>query len=83
MSAKASNAALLRKLTAASRTATTVAERGRPSRIANGAPAEEGKNALGAGARDYRNLEEPVLDAVTAVAGIAGPKQHLTGRKPH
>jgi hypothetical protein len=40
----------------------------------DGAPAEEGKNALGAGVRNYRNLEEPVLDAVTVVAGIAGPK---------
>jgi hypothetical protein len=49
----------------------------------DGAPAEEGKNALGARVRNYRNLEKPFLNAVTAVAGIAGPEQHLTGTKPH
>jgi hypothetical protein len=45
------------------------------------ASAEKSKNALGAGARNHRNLEESVLDAITAVAWIAGPEQHPTGGK--
>ena len=49
----------------------------------DGALAEEGKNALGAGIRNHRNLEESVLDAITAIAGIAGPEQHFTGGKPY
>jgi hypothetical protein len=49
----------------------------------DGAPAEEGKNALSAGAPNHRNLEESVFDAITAVAGIAGPEQHSAGGEPH
>jgi len=49
----------------------------------DGAPAEEGKNALGAGARNHRDLEESVLDAIAAVARIARPEQHSTGGEPH
>jgi hypothetical protein len=41
------------------------------------------KNALGAGFRNHRTFEDSVLDAITAVARIAGPEQHLTGAKPH
>jgi hypothetical protein len=33
----------------------------------DGAPAEERKNALGAGARKHRNLQESILDAIAAV----------------
>jgi hypothetical protein len=35
------------------------------------------------GSARHRNLEESVLDAITAIAGIAGPEQHFTGGKPH
>ena len=38
------------------------------------APAEEGKDPFGAGARNHRNLEEPVLDAIAAVVGRARSK---------
>jgi hypothetical protein len=41
------------------------------------------KNALGAGFRNHRTFEDSILDAIAAVAGIAGPEQHLTGAKPH
>jgi hypothetical protein len=42
----------------------------------DGTPAEEGNNALGARAPNHRNFEESLLDAITAVPGIAGPEQH-------
>jgi hypothetical protein len=60
-------------------TATTVARRGTRQPVDyrkltdDGAPAKEGQNPLRAGARNHRNLEESVLDAITAVAGIASP----------
>src|SRR6516225_5494680 len=82
---KASNAALLRKLTAESRTATTDAERGSPSRTASSptmAPL-----LRKARMRSAPELETIVTlrspDAITAVAGIAGPEQHPTGAEPH
>jgi len=31
----------------------------------------------------HRNIEEPVLNAIAAVARIAGPEQHSTGGEPH
>src|ERR1700730_52349 len=45
----------------------------------DGAGAEEGEDALGAGARDHGDLEQPLLDAIAAVALVAGEKQHLVG----
>src|SRR5580704_534693 len=36
------------------------------------ARAEEGEDALGAGARHHRDLEQPVFDAIAAVARVAG-----------
>jgi hypothetical protein len=36
---------------------------------------------LGAGARNHRSLKESSLDAITAIAGIAGPEQYLIGGK--
>ncbi len=32
-----------------------------------------------AGARHHGDFEQPVLDAIAAVAGIAGKEQHLVG----
>src|SRR6516225_7160127 len=49
----------------------------------DGAPAEKGKDALSAGARNNRNLEQPVLDAIAAVIGSARPEQGLTRGEPH
>jgi hypothetical protein len=49
----------------------------------DGAWAVKCQNALGAGFRNHRKFEQSIVDAIAAVAGIAGPEQHLTGRKPH
>src|SRR6516164_2380640 len=49
----------------------------------DGAPAEKGKDALSAGARNH-DLEQPVLDAIAAVViGISRPEQNLTRGEPH
>jgi hypothetical protein len=49
----------------------------------NGARAEKLKDALGAGTRNHCNLEESVLDTITAVARSARPAQDLTRGEPH
>jgi fructose-1,6-bisphosphatase/inositol monophosphatase family enzyme len=45
--------------------------------------AEKGENAFLPGARYHRDLEQPILNAIAAVAGIAGKKQHLVGLEPY
>src|SRR5262249_48843260 len=47
------------------------------------ARAEKGENAFLPGARYHRDLEQPILNAIAAVAGIAGKKQHLVGLEPY
>ena len=49
----------------------------------NGARAEKLKDALGAGTRNHRNLEESVLDTIAAVGGSAGPEQDSTRGEPY
>ncbi len=45
------------------------------------ARSDDGEDALGAGRRDHADLEQALLDAVAAVARIAGQEQHLVGGK--
>src|SRR6516164_3023116 len=49
----------------------------------DGAQAEKGKDALSTGARNNRDLEQTVLDAIAAVIGSARPEQDLTRGEPH
>src|SRR5215470_12084805 len=48
----------------------------------DGAGAEKSEDALGAGPRHHRDLEQAILDAIAAVAGVAGEEQDLFGFKP-
>src|SRR6516162_7616620 len=49
----------------------------------NGARAEKLEDALGAGTRNHRNLEEAVLHTIAAVSGSARPEQDLTRGEPY
>jgi hypothetical protein len=65
------------KLTTEARTATPEVDRGNPSIIDSSptmAPWPR-KDALSAAVRNDRNFQERVLDAIAAVAGIAGSEQ--------
>ena len=44
---------------------------------------DDGENALGARRRDHADLEQALLDAIAAVARIAGEEQHLVGGELH
>src|SRR6516162_8362741 len=44
---------------------------------------EKLKDALGAGTRNHRNLEESVLDTIAVVCGSARPEQDLTRGEPY
>jgi hypothetical protein len=44
--------------------------------------AKKSENAFGTGARHHRNLKQPILDPIAAVAGIAGNEQYLVGFEP-
>ncbi len=43
--------------------------------------ADDGQNPFGARGRDHADLEQALLDAIAAVARIAGEEQHLVGGK--
>ena len=45
----------------------------------DGARPDDRQNPLGARRRDHADLEQALLDAVAAVARIAGEEQHLVG----
>src|SRR6516164_9182719 len=50
----------------------------------DGALAEKGKDALSSGARNNRDLKQPVLDAIAAVViGSARAEQDLASGEPH
>ena len=42
-----------------------------------GTGAEDGQNALAAGRRHDRDLQQPLLDTIAAVTRVTGGKQHL------
>src|SRR6516164_4271955 len=48
----------------------------------DGAGTEKSEDALGAGPRHHRDLEQSILDAIAAVAGVVGEEQDLVGFKP-
>src|SRR6185437_10952435 len=45
----------------------------------NRARPEDAENPLGAGGRDHRGLQQPAVDTIAAVPGIARQEQHLVG----
>src|SRR6516165_11072611 len=47
------------------------------------ARSEKGEDAFLLGVRHHRDFKQPLIDTVTAFAGIADKKQHLAGLEPH